>query len=165
MWKKILVIIICLLFSGLVSTALGEKNNYNFNTFEDTYKNIGNLGTIEVIDQQQIFDCGEGCPFFSNLWLAQGFTPTLETITKAELKLFKAGGITSDIILSIRSTLTGSDLTSVSISGSQVSGTSKWIEFDFTDLSLTPNQMYYIVCRTSGGSIVDYYCCRFERKT
>jgi hypothetical protein len=162
MWKKILVIIICIQFTGIVSTALGEKNKHNFNTFENTFKNIGNLGTVEVIDQQQIFDCGEGCPFFSNLWLAQGFTPTLETITRAELKLFKAGGITSDIIFSIKSTLTGSDLTSVSISGSQVSGTSKWIEFDFTDISVIPDQPYYIVCRTLGGSFTEYYCCLFQ---
>jgi len=64
--------------------------------------------------------------------------------------------------LSIRSTLTGSDLTSVSIAGSQVSEYSKWIEFDFTDISIIPNQMYYLVCRTPGGSAINYYCCLFQ---
>jgi hypothetical protein len=155
MLKKITVIMISLFFISTFSTAIGGINSFKSNL-------IGNIGTIEVIDQQQISDCGKGCPFFSNLWLAQGFTPTLETISRVELKLFKIGNIESDILLSIRSSLTGSDLTSISVSGTQVSGYGKWIEFDFTDISITPNQMYYIVCRTSGGSVVNYYCCLFQ---
>jgi hypothetical protein len=155
MWKKITAIIICILFSGTAITALGEINYYH-------QKQIDGSDTIEIIDQQQITDCGEGCPFFSNLWLAQGFTPTLEKISKAQLKLFKIGDIESDITLSIRSSLTGSDLTSISIPGNQVSGYSKWIEFDFPDITVIPNQMYYMVCRTPGGSVVNLYCCLFQ---
>lgn len=155
MRKKISAIIICILFFGTVTTALGVINCYY-------PKKIDSSGTIEIIDQQQITDCGYGCPFFSNLWLAQGFTPILVTITRAELKLFKSGNIDSDITLSIRSSLTGSDLTSVTIDGNEVSGNIKWIEFDFTDIIIIPNQMYYIVCRTSGGSVVNYYCCLFQ---
>ena len=155
MFKKIIVIFAFILIVGTVSTALGNVKNYNS-------KPIENIGASEVIDQQQIVDCGQGCPFFNYLWLAQGFTPTLETITEVELKLFKIGDINSDILLSIRSSLTGSDLTSISVSGDQVAGYGKWILFDFTDISITPNQMYYIVCRTSGGSMINYYCCLFQ---
>jgi hypothetical protein len=153
--KKIIVIIASILIIGSVSNASGQINDYYSNPIEK-------VGVAEVVDQQQTTDCGKGCPFFSYLWLAQGFTPTLKTITRVELKLFKAGNINSDILLSIRSSLTGSDLTSVSVSGNQVAGYAKWIEFDFTDVSISPNQMYYIVCRTSGGSIVDYYCCLYQ---
>jgi len=155
MWKKFAAIIIFTIFFGTATTALGEFKIYN-------PRLINNTGIIEVVDQQQITDCGYGCPFFSNLWLAQGFTPTLETITRAELKLFKSGDIESDITLSIKSSLSGSDLTSVTIPGNEVSGYSKWIEFDFTDISINPDNMYYIVCRTSGGSVVNYYCCLFQ---
>ncbi len=155
MWKKIIVIIVCILIIGIAPTTLGYIKNYNSNPIEK-------IGDVEVIDQQQITDCGKGCPFFSYLWLAQGFTPTLETISRAELKLFKVGTIESDILFSIRSSLTGSDLTSVSVSGGQVAGYGKWIEFDFSDISVNPDQMYYIVCRTSGGSMVNYYCCLFQ---
>jgi len=155
MLKKIIVIFACFLIVGTISTALGYVKNYNS-------KPIENIVVAEVIDQQQTTDCGQGCPFFSYLWLAQGFTPTLETITKVELKLFKIGDINSDILLSLRSSLTGSDLTSVSVSGNQVAGYGKWIEFDFNDITVNPNQMYYIVCRTSGGSMVNYYCCLFQ---
>jgi hypothetical protein len=155
MFRKLIVIIACFLFIITLSSALGNIKYYNS-------KPIEIISSVEVIDQQQTSDCGKGCPFFNYLWLAQGFTPTLETITRVELKLFKIGDINSDILLSIRSSLTGSDLTSVSVSGNQVAGYGKWIEFDFADISINPDQMCYIVCRTSGGSIVDYYCCLFQ---
>ena len=155
MWKKLIVIFICLQFLGIGSTALGDIKEFNLKT-------IGDLGSVEVIDQQQLTDCGNGCPFFSYLWLAQSFTPTLKTISKAELKLIKVGDIDSDIILSIRSTLTGNDLTSVSIDGSEVSIYARWIVFDFSDININPYQKYFIVLRTPGGSMVNYYCCLFQ---
>ncbi|KYK26613.1 hypothetical protein AYK20_03565 [Thermoplasmatales archaeon SG8-52-1] len=155
MLKKIIVLIVLILIIGTVSSAFGKINNFKSRIIEE-------VGIVEVIDQQQLIDCGYGCPFFSYLWLAQGFTPTLETITRVELKLFKVGTIDSDILLSVRSSLTGSDLTSVLVSGDLVSGSGNWIDFDFPDISITPDQMYYIVCRTSGGSMVNYYCCLFQ---
>lgn len=165
--KKIIAIIICMLLICTVSSAYAKIKNYNLkqneNIFsENTILNSRNFDTIEVIDQQQTTDCGYGCPFFSNLWLAQGFIPTLETITRIELKLFKVGTITSDIILSIRSALTGSDLTSVTIDGSQVYGYGNWIDFDFIDIDVVTGEMYYIVCRTTSGSAINYYCCLFQ---
>ncbi|KYK28367.1 hypothetical protein AYK20_01290 [Thermoplasmatales archaeon SG8-52-1] len=165
--NKIIAIIICILFMGTVCSAYAKtKNNSitkNENIFSE-FKIIESryLDTIEVIDQKQTTDCGYGCPFFSNLWLAQGFIPTLETITRVELNLFKEGSITSDITLSIRSDLMGSDLTSVTIDGSQVYEYSNWIDFDFTDIDIITGEMYYIVCRTTGGSVINYYCCLFQ---
>jgi hypothetical protein len=165
--QKIIAIFISILFIGTTCSALAKIKNCNledrnYNLSEHPLKNTGNIDAIEVIDQQQTTDCGYGCPFFNNLWLAQGFIPTLVTITKVELKLFKVGTITSDIILSIRSTLTGSDLTSITIEGSQVYEYSNWILFDFMDIDINPSEMYYIVCRTTGGSVVNYYCCLFQ---
>ena len=165
--KKIIFIIICILFIGMVCSAHGKTKNYNIEKNKDIFSDIEiinsrNLDTIEVIDQQQTTNCGYGCPFFNYLWLAQGFIPTLETITRVELNLYKVGTITSDITLSIRSDLTGSDLTSVTIDGSQVYEYSNWIEFDFNDIDITIGEMYYIVCRTTGGSVTNYYCCLFQ---
>ena len=155
MLRKIMVIIICVLFFGITCNVLGASTINN-------QKQVKNLAPIEVIDQQQTTDCGAGCPFFNYLWLAQGFTPKLDTITKVELKLFKGGNPTSDIVVSIRSALTGSDLTSVTLDGGQVSVYAKWFELDFIDIDIVPNQMYYIVCRTPGGSAINYYCCSFQ---
>ncbi len=132
------------------------KSNYNEIFF------IDNLDSIEVIDQQQTSSSGLGCPFFSFLWVAQGFIPSLETLTKVEVELFKDGNPTSPIIISIRDSLSGSDLTSVSVDGSLVSQYSKWIEFNFPDINVIPGNEYYIVCRSSGGSIINYYCAVFD---
>ncbi|KYK22428.1 hypothetical protein AYK24_02340 [Thermoplasmatales archaeon SG8-52-4] len=165
--KKIITIMLCILFIYTVSSAYAKTNNCNlkqddFNLLNNPIIKNGNLESIEVIDQQQTTDCGYGCPFFSNLWLAQGFIPTLGTITKVELKLFKVGTISSDVILSIRSTLTESDLTSITIDGSLIHEYSNWIEFDITDIAVEIGEMYYIVCRTTGGSMINYYCCLFQ---
>ena len=141
-----------------------------FSTCEATYNLINNdkiilvenLDSIEVIDQQQTSSCGLGCPFFSYLWLGQGFFPSLDILTKVEVKLFKGGNPTSPITLSIRNSLTGIDLTSASIDSNLVEPYGKWIEFDFADISVTPGIEYFIICRSSGGSILNYYCAEFN---
>ena len=121
-----------------------------------------NLDFIEVIDQQQTVSSNLGCPFFSYLWLGQGFIPSLDSLTKVEVKLFKKGNPTSPVTLSIRDSLTGVDLTSASIESSLVSTYGKWIEFDFPDTSVTPGNEYFIICRSSGGSMFNYYCAEFD---
>ena len=123
---------------------------------------VGNHDSIEVIDQQQTSSSGHGCPFFNYLWLAQGFIPSLEILTKVEVKLFKGGNPTSPIIISIRDSLNGNDLTSVSVDSSLVSLYSKWIEFNFPDIDVIPGNEYFIVCRSSGGSMINYYCAMFD---
>lgn len=178
MKKKIIVILICTGFFVTVFSTLGTSAEYKiksvvnvvYNNSDNEINNsndneiplIGNLDSIEVIDQQQTSSSGLGCPFFSFLWVAQGFIPSLETLTKVEVELFKVGDPASPIIISIRDSLSGSDLTSVSIDGSLVSEYSKWIEFNFPDINVTPGNKYYIVCRSSGGSIINYYCAVFD---
>lgn len=58
--------------------------------------------------------------------------------------------------------MVGADLTSISIDGSNIPQYGVWIEFDFSDISVVPGTMYYAVCRTPTGSIIDYYCCLFD---
>jgi hypothetical protein len=117
---------------------------------------------VEVVDQQQTSSAGLGCPFFSYLWLAQGFTPRLDSLTRLEVYLFKVGTLTSPITISIRDSLTGSDLTSATVDGSLVYTYSEWIMFDVSDIALIPGNQYYLVIRTSGGSMVTYYCAIFD---
>ena len=178
MKKKIIVILICTVFFGIVFSALGTSAEYKIKSgINVAYNNSdseiirsndneiplnGNLASNEVIDQQQTSSYGQGCPFFSYLWIAQGFIPSLETLTKVEVKLFKGGNPTSPIIISIRDSLSGNDLTSVSVDGSLVSQYSKWIEFNFPDINVIPGNEYYIVCRSSGGSMINYYCAEFD---
>ena len=79
--KNIIVIIICILVAGIVPSALGLLTEGNIksdvvyiNEFSDvtTINNVDKKDFIEVIDQQQINNCGYGCPFFGNLCSKSG---------------------------------------------------------------------------------------------
>ena len=154
--NKIFGICICIILG------LGVYNVMGINTEYYTENMINEFDEIEVIDQQQSSDCGYGCPFFNNIWIAQGFTPTLERLTRIELKIFKTGNPTNILTFSIRSSLTGSDLTSITLEGVNIPPYSLWVEFDFPDLSVGAGEQYYMLIRTPGGSFFDYYCCLFD---
>lgn len=61
------------------------------------------------------------------------------------------------IEVSIRSDLTGNDLTKVTryMKGE---GDEGWIDFDFRDINVTPGKTYYIVCKTWDSSTSRSYC-------
>jgi hypothetical protein len=156
-------LIVCLIFIGSFVTMFSTyKVSAEYKINNNEIISIENFDFIEVIDQQQISSSGLGCPFFSYLWLGQGFIPSLNTLTRLEVKLFKSGNPTSPITISIRDSLSGNDLTCASIDGSLVTQYGTWIEFDFPDISVTPGVAYYIICRTSGGSMISYYCAEFD---
>ena len=113
-------------------------------------------GGSEVLDQEQT-QYGRDFMIYSDDWGVQSFKPTLATLTKIELYIGKTGSLSSDLVVSIRDSLTRSDLTSISKSASEVPSSPGWIEFGFSDISVTPGDTYYIVVRTSSGSSFDYY--------
>jgi len=129
--------------------------------------NMGSIGTytknitvttqiLEQLDQQQTI-YNNKIAAYSSFWNAQSFKPSLSTLTKVQLYVDKVGSPPSNLIISIRSSLTGTDLTNISKSPSQIPSTKSWVEFDFSDISVTPNSTYYIVLRTSGGSLYNAY--------
>ncbi len=69
----------------------------------------------------------------------------------------KAGSPPSDVVLSVRSSLTGADLVSLSKPASQIPTSNGWVEFDFSDLTVTPGGTYYLVLRTTGGTSANCY--------
>jgi hypothetical protein len=110
----------------------------------------------EQLDQQQT-EYDNKFAAYSNKWIAQSFKPTIGTLTSVELYIDKTGNPTTDITVSIRNSLTGPDLTVSSKSPNQIPTTPTWIEFDFNDISITPENTYYIVIKTSGGSSYNAY--------
>ena len=160
MIKKTLLCILCFVCVGLGNSVYGISVEEP--VLSDSMKLNACSDGVEVVDQLQTSSAGLGCPFFGYLWLAQGFQPGLESLTRLEVYLFKVGTLTSPITISIRDSLTGSDLTSATVDGSLVSTSSKWIMFDVSDISLIPGNQYYLVIRTSGGSIITYYCAIFD---
>ena len=99
------------------------------------------------------------------LWGAQSFKPSLEMLTKVDLLVGKGGFPPNDLVVSIRDSLTGSDLTSVFMSADELPYGVHWIEFDFPDISVTVENSYYIVVHTFGGSVCNCYLWGFGRNT
>jgi hypothetical protein len=133
MRKKIGIFLICILF--IVTSIIPIISGNNF---------------IDEVDQQQIaYTYATGWGSFP---VAQSFKPTLNMLTKVELMIYRKGNTPGTYDVSIRSDLNEDDLTSKSIVAQTIPDTSpdpplggNWIEFDFTDINVTPEQTYYIV--------------------
>lgn len=83
---------------------------------------------------------------------AQSFVPSKEKLTRVDLKLSRFGNITSNIIVSVRNQLSGTNLTSCSLSFDTVSlNSSEWITCDVPDILVDPGKTYYLVLSTNGG--------------
>jgi hypothetical protein len=110
----------------------------------------------ETLDQQQT-QYNNNFALYTTRWGGQSFKPTASTLTRVELYMRKAGSPPADVVLSIRSSISGPDLVSLSKSASQIPTTNNWVEFDFTDLAVTPGSTYYLVLRTASGTSTNCY--------
>ena len=116
------------------------------------------------VDQKQTDNCGHGIILIPPGTYAQSFTPSKSTLTAVRLYLFKYGAPPDSvkITVAIRDNLTHEDLATKTIDTSVVSigsGTkSKWVLFDFDDITVTPGNKYYIICSGSAGDNVNTYC-------
>jgi hypothetical protein len=118
------------------------------------YLNV--IAPTEVLDQQQTVS-SNNFALYSTRWGGQSFTPTLNSLNRVELYTRKTGSPPSALVLSLRSSISGPDLVSVSKPASQISTTNGWVEFDFSDLTVTPGSTYYLVVRTIGGTSTNCY--------
>ena len=109
-----------------------------------------------ILDQSQTLYSNNFAIYSTNMG-AQSFKPTLTTLSYAEVYMRKVGNPPGNLIVSIRSSLTGADLVSLSVPPVQFYTTFGWVKFDFSDISVTPGNTYYIVLKTSGGSTMAYY--------
>ncbi len=80
---------------------------------------------------------------------AQSFKPGKTVLSSVEIFMSKAGN-PQTITLSIRSSLDGSDLVSISKSGSSISSSLEWNIFDFQDINVDIGSTYYIVVYCDG---------------
>jgi len=110
-----------------------------------------------VIDQQQTQDY-RFAGTYDRFWNGQSFKPTLSTLTNVELYMMRLGTPPNDVVLSVRSSLHGPDLTSISIPALAIIPMSWiWVDFDLPDISVTPGNTYYLVLRTTGGTMMNSY--------
>jgi hypothetical protein len=136
---------------GIYSVTVKAKNT---DELESDWSNsflVGIPNKYERIDQKQVRRLIYGHSIWYGGQLAQSFTPTVNTLTKVSLLLFKIGN-PKGVTVSIRSDLNDSDLTSAYLSGSDIAHQLKanWYDFNFPELEIVPGETYYIVWTPDG---------------
>ena len=135
LWQKsIAMAIICFFIVAVFVPSISSDENFD-----------------DQIDQQQTEGSVDQI-ISSNGWVAQSFRPTIESLTKIELYVYKHSEASGNFTVGIRTSLSESDLASVSLPASIILSNPEWITFDLPDMSVILNETYYIVCRTSYGS-------------
>jgi len=144
--------------AGAALSVIETENNKKIISYEPALFDWG-------VDQENTHNSGLGITLHPPEKHAQGFTPTKDKLTAVSLYLFQ--GVTPPdpvhITVSIRDTLTGSDLVTKTINTSEVAITKsgQWVLFDFEDISITPEKPYFIICSVDAGSTSNAYCWLF----
>lgn len=142
---KIVVIIFFLLtpFNVLVTEPLS--------VYDKEVSDISALTTVEyILDQDQELHNGE-VAIHQDVLFAQSFIPSMTPLTKVIIKIKKILVINEPLIVSIRSNLTGKDITFLPLLGSQIPFNTFWVEFDFKDIDVQIGETYYLVVRSSSS--------------
>jgi len=117
-------------------------------------------GGSEILDVEQS-DGSYGFMVYGSRWAGQSFIPSIDSLTKVKLLIGKRGTPGDDLTVSIRSSLTGADIESITVPESSIQLTATWIEFDLPDMSITSGNTYYIVAHSSGGNSANCYVWSF----
>jgi hypothetical protein len=104
-----------------------------------------------IIDQQQLWASSEAS-IHRNSWYAQSFIPSMTPLTKVDIHIKKTIDIIYPLEISIRKDLSGTELTTMSIPGSNVPYWTHWVECDFPDIEVTVGETYYLLVKTGSPS-------------
>ena len=165
--KKILGILVVTLLIGTAMTTIAvNENNYNFNESR-SFKPVDVPDSwLEGADQYQTDDYATGMVIAPLDHIAQEFKPTKEDLTAFALYFFnKEAPSDVDITVIIRDSLDGSDLTTMTLDADskKIKASGTWVMFDFDDITVIPEETYYIVCYASdGGATSNCYCWFFD---
>ena len=104
-----------------------------------------------VPDQKQTFQTN-GVVIFTEVWIAQSFIPTLDTLSKVDLS-YSHWGNSQPLTFYIRENKSGDNLAETS-KILPITGDDKnyWFTFDFDDISVIPGKTYYIITKGVSGS-------------
>jgi len=88
--------------------------------------------------------------------LAQEFIPSLSPLTKVEVKINKPRKTNSNLVLSLRDSLNGNDITKKSINAVDIPFYTNWLEFDITDVDVTVGKSYFLILSSTVSSDDSY---------
>jgi hypothetical protein len=135
--KKTGVFIVLMLMVAVIPLATGEPRQMD-GTTDEGY----------ILDQMQTDD-GFYSPVTMDNPVAQSFKPALTPLAKVRLLVRLEGqiiqGPSQQIQVSIRKYVDGADLTTVTIPASDLTTEQTWVNFDFDDITVTPEDTYYII--------------------
>jgi hypothetical protein len=147
LWTKGIVAGVIMLFLG-TSFVLGINANKEVDIIVvDDINPHESIVPLDQLDQYQYLAYG-GSYGENEIWLmAQSFKPSLDSCTKIILRTKREGNgnPSGNVIVSIRESLNGVDLTSVTKAMSSFSDYWDYFEFDFPDISVIPEKTYYII--------------------
>jgi len=146
--KRIISFFIIIIFLFTTFNVIGMKEDLK------RYTNI-NLLTPSPDDEEDQFQKidDHNLVYISDIQMvSQSFVPAKKYLSRVELKLFQGVySSNSDLIVSIRDEVDGSDLTYIKVKSVDIptseNFSSFWVEFDFSDISVTIGDEYYIVSR------------------
>jgi hypothetical protein len=164
--KKIIgILLMMLLISTALTTIAVNEKNYNFCELKSFKPTDVPDEWLEGADQYQTETINYGMPISKGFRAAQEFKPTKEDLTAVALYFFDLNAPSDiDILVSIRESLNGINLTSFRINADdkRIKRGGSWVMFDFDDITVTPEETYYIVCYANGGSLNNSYCWFFD---
>lgn len=137
--KKVVYLVICIFLSLVIYPTV-----------------MGNMfSTDDELDQHQNDTTNDNALIDATKRWAQSFRPGMVVLSRVELFMENKGS-SDQITVSIRKDLDGPDLTGVTVSSSIIPNYEKtWIEFDFSDITVEPEESYFIVCdHTSQKSLL-----------
>ncbi len=146
-FKKSMVIGIIIIFvgAGFLPIISGKL----FQNISETFEKIKLSDPRDELDQYQTQGshgrgCGQGAVYYA---LGQSFKPTLNILTRVEIG-FRFAEVEDVVSISIRDSPVGEDLTLTSKNigpfDPEPGDPPTWINFDFSDLSVIPENSYYI---------------------
>ena len=157
MKNKFFIVLLIMIFLLPAFNVVGTNQNVKY--FDQI--SILKPSPDDEIDQKQNYDDGVyRCIYGSNVRLAQSFKPTLNIITRVQLRL-KIQGSPDGLEISIRKDLNGEDLTSIYIKNEDLTEIPSgfWYEFDFPNAAIIPENTYYIVWTPHGATDTNNAYC------
>ncbi len=154
----IYAVITLLILSTSITLAQNQQKKMQIN--EQTWSPQHTM--LEEIDQyQNITVEGQFLPvgrfpipgYSYNIYSAQSFIPTLNTLTRVELYVGKNGTTTFPLTIAIRDNLSHTNLAEISIPPEQIlTENFSWVNCDLPDTKLTTGTTYYIVGYTTNST-------------
>jgi hypothetical protein len=157
----IMIVLIAVAYLPVLESGSIQKNKKINNMLNYEYNKkiiFTNNENDDMLDQNQSdFSGWSWVVLNQGSMLAQSFKPSLNVLTRIEILLIKIGS-PYEVTISIRDNLSGADLTSISVLENEIPRIEpKWIEFDFQDIYVEPEQTYYIVWYPIGIDSTNYF--------